>query len=166
MQDKQEIIIIAAAADNRVIGKGNALPWSIKEDMVHFKKLTMGWPCIMGRKTWESLPGRPLPGRLNIVISGVLKEDNVPPEVEIVPSLHGAIQRCTAYEKIFICGGASIYQQAMALANKIELTVIHQNYEGDVFFPNIDPACWTQISAIDFDIFSFVSYSKVKQEVL
>jgi dihydrofolate reductase len=71
----QEIIIIAAMAENRVIGKNNVMPWSIKEEMAHFTKLTKGWPCIMGRKTWESLKKKPLPGRLNIVISGKLGEE-------------------------------------------------------------------------------------------
>jgi len=68
----QEIIIIVAMAENRVIGRDNAMPWSIKGNLAHFKEMTMGWPCIMGRKTWESLPKKPLPGRLNIVISGTM----------------------------------------------------------------------------------------------
>jgi dihydrofolate reductase len=70
----KEIIIIAAMAENRVIGKNNVIPWSIKEDMAHFMKLTKGWPCIMGRKTWESLPKKPLSGRLNIVVSEKMTE--------------------------------------------------------------------------------------------
>ncbi|GHV94268.1 dihydrofolate reductase [Spirochaetia bacterium] len=159
----REIIIIAAMAQNRVIGKNNTLPWSLKEDMVHFKELTTGWPCIMGRKTWESLPKRPLPGRLNVIVSETLAADSVAAEVKIFPSLEAAIQHCAGSEKIFICGGASIYRKALGLANKIELTFIHQNYEGDTFFPEIDPAQWTKTGSANFDSFSFVSYSRYTQ---
>ena len=154
-----EIIIIAAMAENRVIGKNNALPWSIKADMAHFKELTMGCPCIMGRKTWESLPKRPLPGRLNIVISRSLAAEAAPGAV-VLPSLQEAVQHCAGHEKIFICGGASIYREALTLANKIELTVIHRQYEGDAFFPEIDDARWTKTGAVDFDELSFISYSR------
>jgi dihydrofolate reductase len=154
VKDKGEIIIIAAMAENRVIGKDGVLPWSLKADMAHFKELTSGWPCVMGRKTWESLP-RPLPGRLNVVVSGTMREAG--PGVKVFPSLAAAIEHCFAYQKIFICGGASIYREALSLADRIELTLIRQNYEGDAFFPEID-ARWTKINSVDFDTFSFVSY--------
>ena len=147
-------------AENRVIGKNNSLPWSLKADLAHFKELTLGWPCIMGRKTWESLPKRPLPGRPNIVVSRTLSVDAVP-ELTVFPSLQAAIQHCAKYEKIFICGGASLYRDALPLAHKIELTVIRQPYEGDVFFPEIDPAQWIKTNAQDFDEFSFISYQRV-----
>src|SRR5215470_18701707 len=97
-----EIIIIAAMAENRVIGKNNTLPWSLKEDMAHFKELTLGWPCIMGRKTWESLPKRPLPGRPNIVVSRTLPAEAVP-GAAVFPSLQKAVESCTGYEKVYIC---------------------------------------------------------------
>ena len=154
-----DIIIIAAMAENRVIGKDNSLPWSLKEDMVHFRELTNGWPCIMGRKTWESLPKRPLPGRLNIVISHSLATEEAPGG-GVFPSLQEAVRHCAEYEKIFICGGSSIYREALAFANKIELTEIYKHYEGDVFFPPIDPAQWVTTNKLDFDGFSFISYSK------
>jgi len=157
-----EIIIIAAMAENRVIGNNNAIPWSLKEDMAHFKGLTMGWPCIMGRKTWESLPKKPLPGRLNIVISTTMTDDisNNNVNFKVVPSLAAALQLCGSYEKVFVCGGATIYREALPLAHKIELTALHRQYDGDTFFPEIDPACWTKIGAVDFDDFSFISYSR------
>ena len=154
-----EVIIIAAMAENRVIGKDNALPWSLKEDMAHFKELTTGCPCVMGRKTWESLPKRPLPGRLNIVVSRSLTAGDAPGAI-VLSSLQDAIQHCAEHEKIFICGGASIYRESLALADKIELTVIHRQYEGDAFFPEIDGAQWTKTHAIDFDDYSFISYSR------
>jgi dihydrofolate reductase len=128
--------------------------------MDHFRKLTRGWPCVMGRKTWESLPKRPLPGRLNAVVSRTLE---VIPEAEVFPSLQAAIQRCASYAKIFICGGATIYREALPLADKIELTVIRQNHEGDAFFPEIDPAVWEKTDTEDFDIFSFVSYHRIHE---
>lgn len=153
-----EIVIIAAMAENRVIGKDGVMPWSIKEDMKHFTELTKGWPCIMGRKTWDSLFKKPLPGRLNVVIS---KTAANLPGAEIFSSLEEAIDHCKNYEKIFIIGGESIYKQAMDKANKIELTLIHKTYEGDTFFPEITPNCWKIINNIDFDNFSFVSYTRI-----
>ena len=162
-----EIIIIAAMAEKRVIGKNNAIPWSIKEDTARFRELTLGRPCIMGRKTWESLPKRPLPGRPNIVVSQTLAAEAAP-GAEVFPSLEKAVrhcaqncaQDCAGREKIFICGGASIYREALVLANKIELTVVHKPYEGDVFFPEIDSDQWVKTGTTDFDGFSFISYSK------
>jgi dihydrofolate reductase len=185
VKDKQEIIIIAAMSENRVIGKDNDLPWSIKEDLKHFRDLTRGWPCVMGRKTWESLPKRPLPGRLNIIISRSMNVEDASPaaglgtckdrpagaagiaeaadaDIKVFSALPSAIAFCKDYEKIFICGGGSIYREAIHLANRIELTLIRQNYDGDVFFPEIDPAIWAKTKTEDFDNFSFVSYSKRK----
>jgi len=156
----REIIIIAAMAENRVIGKDNVIPWSLKEDMAHFRKLTNGWPCIMGRKTWESLPKKPLSGRLNIVVSKTMTAGGVGSEdVIFFPSLPLAVEYCSGYEKIFICGGQAIYKQALEFANKIELTLIHKQYEGDAFFPEIDSACWTVTNTEDFDTFSFITYT-------
>ena len=153
----QEIIIIAAMAKNRVIGKDNAMPWSIKGNLAHFKEMTMGWPCIMGRKTWESLPKKPLPGRFNIIISKTMSEY---PNVKIFSALTSAIEYCSDYEKIFICGGESIYVQAMPLANKIDLTLIPGHYGGDTFFPEIDGSCWKKNNIINFDNFSIITYNR------
>jgi len=156
------LIIIAAMSENRVIGVRNALPWSLKADMEHFKKLPLGWPCVMGRKTWESLPKRPLPGRPNIVISRSLSDiTGAAPQAKVFPSLREAVRHCAGYEKVFICGGASVYAEALPLAGRIELTVIRRSYEGDVFFPEIDPALWKITGKEDFDDFSFISYSRV-----
>jgi dihydrofolate reductase len=161
----REIIIIAAMAENRVIGKNNAVPWSLKEDMAHFMKLTKGWPCVMGRKTWESLPRKPLSGRLNVVVSETMTA-NFTPGLMLCPSLFGAIDHCAGYEKIFICGGETIYRQALEFADKIELTVIHKNYEGDTFFPEIDMTRWTAVKTEDFDTFSFITYINNNKERL
>jgi dihydrofolate reductase len=171
----REIIIIAAMAENRVIGKNNVIPWSLKEDMARFRKLTNGCPCIMGRKTWESLPKKPLPGRLNIVVSktmtagGVVNNGAVTngaggEDVKFLTSLPLAIEYCSGYEKIFICGGQAIYRQALEFADKIELTLIHKQYEGDTFFPEIDAAYWRLSNTEDFDIFSFITYTRIKKK--
>jgi len=151
-------------SENRVIGKNNALPWSLKADMERFKKITLGWPCVMGRKTWESLPKRPLSGRSNIIISRSLNgasQSDAMTEAKVFPSLREAVQHCAGYEKVFICGGASVYADALPLADRIELTVIHKQYEGDAFFPEIDPAIWQITNTEDFDGFSFISYSRI-----
>lgn len=154
-----EIIIIAAMAENRVIGNNNRLPWSLKADMVHFRELTTGWPCVMGRKTWESLPKRPLPGRPNIIVSRTMSPGTAE-GAAVLPSLPQAIEHCAGYDKVFICGGASMYREALPLAHTIELTLIRQPYDGDTFFPEIDPAQWVVTSTADFDGFSFIRYSK------
>ncbi|MDR2575021.1 MAG: dihydrofolate reductase [Treponema sp.] len=159
-----DIIIIAAMSENRVIGVNNALPWALKADMERFKKLTLGWPCIMGRKTWESLPKRPLPGRPNMVISRSLNgasRNDAMTGAKVFPSLQKAVGHCAGYEKVFICGGASIYAEVMPLADRIELTVIHKQYEGDAFFPEIASAQWKITQTEDFDGFSFISYSRI-----
>jgi len=159
----QEIILIAAMTENRVIGKDNALPWSVKGNLAHFKKMTMGFPCIMGRKTWESLPKKPLPGRLNIVISNSLSASSAISaslrEVITVPSLSSAIEHCANYEKIFICGGESIYKQALPFANKIDLTLIPGDYDGDTYFPEIDET-WVKTETVNHDEFSVIMYQR------
>ena len=169
-----EIIIIAAVSENGVIGKDNALPWRIKEDMARFKELTLGRPCVMGRKTWDSLPKKPLPGRLNIIISKTLADPQISArelgdsslaslaswrEIMAFPSLSSAIEFCTDYKKIFICGGESIYRQAMPLANKIDLTLIPGLYDGDTYFPEIDDT-WEKTDTVNHDEFSVIIYQK------
>ena len=159
-----QIIIVAAMAENRVIGKDNAIPWPLKEGLGNFKELTMGWPCIMGRKTWDSLPKKPLPGRLNVVISSSVPENmsSVPQEPLFFTSLSAAIEHCANYEKVFIIGGESIYKQALSLADKIELTLIHKEYDGDTFFPEIDLNYWKIEKTEKFDNFSLVTYTRSK----
>jgi dihydrofolate reductase len=128
----------------------------------------------MGRRTWESLPRRPLPGRLNVIVSRTMAADSSPTtDVRVFPSLPAAIAYCNAYRKFFICGGEAMYREAFPLADKIELTLIHKRYEGDAFFPEIDPALWAKTNTADFDTFSFISYAKkiiipeqIKQELI
>ena len=154
----KEIIIIAAVAENNVIGKEGKIPWHIKEDFQHFKKLTMGCPCIMGDKTYESLPIKPLPERENIVLTF---DKNYHPEGAIIKySFEDALEHCKNNEKIFIIGGASIYKQGLKFANRMELTRIHKSYEGDTYFPEFDENEWEVKKKENHDDFSFISYTK------
>ncbi len=139
-----EIILIAAVARNRVIGKDNRLLWNIPEDMAHFKTLTRGHAVLMGRKTWESLPERfrPLPGRRNIVVTR--NAGYVAPGAEIAGSLEEGIALAGDVAQLFVIGGADIYAQAMPLADRLEITEVDLAPEGDAWFPEIAPAVWTE----------------------
>lgn len=139
-----EVILIAAVARNRVIGKDNRLLWNIPEDMAHFKALTQGHAVLMGRKTWESLPERfrPLPGRRNIVISR--QPDYAAPGAELAGSLAAGIALAGSAEQLFIIGGADIYAQALAVADRLEITEVDLAPEGDAWFPEISPAAWRE----------------------
>lgn len=127
-----EIILIAAMAKNRVIGRNNKMPWRIPEELQFFKKTTMGHPMIMGRKTFESLPS-PLPGRRHIVLSR--STDYLPKGGEYASSLRDALKRCNGAEKVFIIGGAQIFEQSLTVVTTLLLTYLEREVEGDVFFP-------------------------------
>lgn len=128
------IELIAAASRNGVIGAENRLLWRIPEDFAHFRRTTMGAPVVMGRRTWESI-GRALPGRLNIVVSR--RAPALPEGVLTARSLEKALVLAAGYPRIFVIGGGEIYRQAMPLADRIWLTRIDADFEGDAFFPTI-----------------------------
>ena len=128
-------------ARNRVIGNKGALPWHLPEDLKRFRSLTMGHPIIMGRKTHESI-GRPLPGRRNIVVSH--NRQLVIDGVETAPSLQAALDMVGGADEVFVIGGQQIYQATLPLADRIELTRIDSDFEGDVLFPEIDPERWVE----------------------
>ena len=157
-----EIVIIAAVARNRVIGKDNKLLWNIPEDMAHFKALTSGHTVIMGRKTWESLPPRfrPLPGRRNIVISR--QKDYAAPGAEVADSLENALKLASTATTIFVIGGGQIYRQAMPLADRLEITEVDLEPEGDAWFPEIAAVDWEQTGKTDGAGFAFVTYRRRK----
>src|SRR5256885_8844176 len=129
-----QIVLIAAVAENGVIGRGGTMPWRLKSDMQHFRALTMGKPVVMGRKTYESLHIKPLPGRTNIVVT---RDANfTAPGVLVAPSLETALQaaRGDALRRgcdIMVIGGAEIYPRAMPLADRLEITQIHMQPAGD-----------------------------------
>jgi len=135
--------IIVAIAENGVIGKGNNLLWHISEDLKRFKKLTSGHSIIMGRKTFESI-GKPLPNRRNIVIS---RNTSIHAEgCEIANSIENALKLTQNEDEVFVIGGGQIYKQALPLANKLYLTRVHADYDGDTFFPSVDTATWKLVS--------------------
>ena len=158
------IHMIFARAANGVIGKDNAMPWHLPEDLARFKRLTHGWPVIMGRRTWDSLPPRfrPLPGRTNIVITR--QADWQQPGAVKAGSLAEALQLCAGSQQVWIMGGAQIYAQAEPLAQRIEVTEIEQDFEGDAFAPALG-AEWIATArerhvAASGLAFSFVTYQK------
>ena len=152
-----EIVIIAAVAKNRVIGRDNQLIWNIPEDMAHFKALTAGHTVIMGRKTWESLPPRfrPLPGRRNIVVTR--QNEYAASGAEVADSLKNALNLAstvtdgnTEPTTAFIIGGEQIYTQAMDLAQRLEITEVGLEPEGDAWFPAISGTNWQREASREF----------------
>ncbi len=127
-----EKTIIAAMAQNRAIGRNNTLPWHIPEDLKLFKKITMGLPLIMGRKTFQSLPGI-LPGRRHLVLTR--NSAFSCPGAERVSSLHEAFARCSGSSQVFIIGGAEVFAEALAVADSLRLTLLDRAVEADTFFP-------------------------------
>lgn len=136
------VSLIAAVARNGVIGRGNALPWHLPQDLKRFRALTTGHPIIMGRRTYESL-GRPLPNRHNLVVTR--DPHFAAAGCSVAASLEAAIAACAgATDEIFIIGGAQIYRQALPLAQRLYLTEIDQDFEGDTHFPPFDRRQWRE----------------------
>ena len=159
------LTLIAAIARNGVIGKGNALPWHLPEDLRRFKALTTGQAVIMGRKTWDSLPAkfRPLPNRLNIVVTR--NRDYRAEGATVVGSLDAAILASQALTP-FVIGGAELYAHALPLAQRLELTEIDADIEGDAHFPHWDRRPWREAARETHRAeagwnYSFVSYERV-----
>ncbi len=158
------LTLIAALARRGVIGLNNALPWRLPEDLKRFKSLTLGHPVIMGRKTWDSL-GRPLPGRENIVIS---RQPDFHPEgarlARDIPQAL-ALARAGGMAEVFVIGGGDIYRQCLPLADRLQLTEIQHDFEGDAFFPDFDRSLWQetarsrQHAEAGFD-YDFVTYQR------
>ena len=138
--------LLVAASENNVIGKDNKLPWHLPNDLKYFKNLTWGMPILMGRKTFESI-GKALPGRKSIVITR--NNDWQREGVEVVHSIEEAIQKAEGYgvKEIFVIGGAEIFKTALPVANRIYLTRIHHNFDGDVYFPQVSEQEWDLTSS-------------------
>lgn len=151
-----KISLIVAMASNRVIGRDNQLPWHLSADLKKFKQLTLGHPLLMGRLTYESI-GRPLPGRTNIVISR--DKAYQPPGCLVFNDIPEALAYCQNYAELFVVGGASFYRSLLPQANCIYLTEIHQDFEGDTFFPVIPPALWREVSREDINDDPTVNFS-------
>ena len=162
---KNQLTIIAAASENNAIGMNNKLIWHLSDDLKRFKTLTSGHHIIMGRKTFESFP-KPLPNRTHIVIT---RQPNykVPNDVIVVNTLEDALDASKNDSQPYIIGGGEIYKEAVLIAEKIELTRVHETFEADTFFPEIDPAIWKETNTVfhkkddknEYD-YSFVTYEK------
>ncbi len=139
------ISLIAAMANNRIIGKNNALPWHLPADLKHFKNVTMGKPIVMGRKTFESI-GRPLPGRQNIIVT---RDKNFKAEGCTIIHKINEIHSCTDAPEIMVIGGAEIYKQLLPQAHRLYLTFIQANFEGDSYFPQWQQDEWREIARED-----------------
>jgi dihydrofolate reductase len=154
------VSLVAALARNRVIGTGNRLPWHLPEDLRRFKRLTMGAPVIMGRKTHESI-GKPLPGRRNIVVTrqpGARWEG-----CEVAGSLEAALAAAGDAPEVFVIGGAELYAAALPRADRLHLTLIDAEYEGNAFFPAFDPADWRETAREPGPEFTFVTYERARR---
>lgn len=144
------VSLIVAMAKNRVIGLNNSMPWHLPQDLKHFKKVTMGKPIIMGRKTWDSL-GRPLPGRPNLVVTR--QQDFAPEGAEVFGSIDAAIKAAREYaqkmgvNELMVIGGAQLYGAILPLVDRMYVTEIDLEVEGDTFFPSINASNWTEISS-------------------
>ena len=159
-----KLVIIAAVASNGVIGHKGEIPWKIKKDFQNFKRLTEGYPCIMGRRTFGSLPDevRPLPNRENIVVSGnpwfqhssITKKN----------SLEEAIEYCKGLDsnRAFVIGGGQVYKQTIDIVDNMVISHIHKDYDGDVFFPEIDHSKWEVLSKRLIKTADFTSRSPVE----
>lgn len=188
-----KVSIVAAVAQNGIIGINNSLPWHLPEDLAFFKQTTLGCPVLMGRKTYESI-NRPLPGRLNIVLSGNSDwrpspaKDGTPRSVIAYPSalpegsttqiatatnLPNALKWLSRFEQVFLIGGSNLYQQALSqnLVDELILTEIHQNFEGDASFPDWNRASFQETDRIVNPAtperawgFDFVKYARVNNQ--
>ncbi|CAK0757754.1 Dihydrofolate reductase [Gammaproteobacteria bacterium] len=152
-----------AVANNSVIGKNNDLPWYFPEDLMHFKKITFGQVLLMGRNTFESIMkrlGKPLQNRKNVVITRQL-DYKAPKEVLIFHDVLLAIQSLSqAQQDIYVIGGEQIFRQLLPFCGLAYITHIHDNYEGDAFFPKINWHDWEKIAEEKYDGFSFVTYAR------
>jgi dihydrofolate reductase len=164
------ITLVAALAENGVIGRDNGLPWRLQSDMVHFRAITMGKPVVMGRKTFLSI-GRPLPGRTTIVVSR--DHTFAAPGVVVAPTVEAALTVAQGdalrrgAECIIVAGGADLYAQTMPLAERLHITYVHRAVDGDAYFPAIDRSVWLETArdehaaaAGDDAAFAFVIYQR------
>jgi dihydrofolate reductase len=140
---------VVAASDNNVIGKDGGLPWHVSSDLKLFKEITLGKPVIMGRRTWESLPRKPLPGRRNIVITR--NPDYVADGAEIVRSVDEALAVCAGEPEVSIIGGGQVYERAMSRTDRIYLTRIHLEVDGDTLLPDLPAQEWREVERRAFD---------------
>lgn len=149
------VTLIAAVADNGVIGVDGDLPWRLSEDLKRFKELTLGHTLVMGRKTYESLGG-PLPGRTTVVVTR--QQGWSAPGVEVAHSVERALALVSGHA--WVTGGGQVYGAAFPYADRLELTEVHQSPDGDASFPDWDRSLWTEVAREERDGYAFVSYER------
>lgn len=150
--------VIAAMADNRVIAKDNAMPWHVSEDLRHFRKITTGGVLIMGRKTFESIGCKPLPNRPHVIVSRTFPET---PGVDVCRTFEAALKKARSYGKpVFSAGGAEIYRQSIPHTNRMYLSRIRGDFDGDTFFPEFDASEWRLTSKEERDEFTLLVYER------
>ena len=163
-----KLALIAAVASNGCIGRANALPWRLPEDLRHLRRATLGCPVIMGRKTWDSLPSRfrPLPGRRNIVVTR--QAEWQADGAEAAASLGAALDLVADADKVFVIGGAELYREALPRADELVLTEIAHAFDGDVFFPSWDRRHFREMAREEHHsgppddlAFAFVTYERL-----
>jgi dihydrofolate reductase len=156
------ISLVLAMSTNGMIGANGTMPWRIAEDMKHFKAVTMGKPIVMGRKTWDSFPKKPLPGRTNIVIT---RDANwVADGALVAHSLDEAIARAGDAPEVAVIGGAEIFELALPRADLVHLTQVHGDFAGDTRMPPFDPAHWRETAREDHATPEGLAYSFVTLE--
>jgi dihydrofolate reductase len=156
------VYLVAAVAANGIIGAGGKLPWHIPEDLQHFKRLTLGHPVVMGRRTWESLKA-PLPQRENIVVTRTAGYEA--PGAAVASSLEAALAMCLGEPVAFVIGGTRLFREALPIAAGLGLTEIHRDYQGDTLFPQWDRSQWRETqrethAAADGTRFDYVLYER------
>ncbi|MCX8003912.1 MAG: type 3 dihydrofolate reductase [Burkholderiaceae bacterium] len=166
---KPRVTLIAAVARNGVIGRDGRIPWHVPGDLPRFKRITLGHPVIMGRRTWESL-GRPLPGRRNLVLSRT--PGFAPAGAEVFASLEAALAACAEAPEVFVIGGTEVYRAALPAAQRLLLTEIDADVDGDAFFPDFDRSAWRETArephAAGADAafpYAFVTYERARRKV-
>jgi len=163
-----KISLIVAMASNRVIGLNNQMPWHLSADLKKFKKITMGSPILMGRKTYESI-GRPLPGRTNIIISR--NPDYRQDGCLVINDIETALKKgCESSEEIFVIGGSDLYVATLPMADTIYLTMVNKAFDGDTFFPDLDMNEWSEVERIDINddpdaafSYSFLKFDRINR---
>jgi len=163
------ISIISAVAQNRVIGNKNALPWHLPNDFKYFKETTMNKPVVMGLNTFKSINEKALPGRKNIILNDDLNY-NPPEECFAARSINEVLEITKNDPEVMICGGASIYKQFLPLADRLYLTIVRHNFEGDTYFPEINMKEWKEVKRTDcksdeknlYD-YSFIILERIKK---
>lgn len=152
------ISLIAACDENRVIGNGDDIPWHIPEDFNHFKRTTLGFPIVMGRKTWESLPKKPLPNRINIIVSRTASDID---GAYVFPTISEALTYADkTANQVFVIGGQMIYEETIEIADRLIISHVKGVHEGDKFFPEINLDQWEAVSKDSHEDFDIVVYNR------